>query len=85
MPEATNFMPSRTITWARTVVVVVPSPAASGVLDATFHHLRAHVLEFVLELDLLGHRNAVLGDGRGAERALEHDVADRRTRHCRPR
>ena len=39
------------------------------------HHLRAHVLEFVLELDLLGHRNAVLGDGRGAERALEHDVA----------
>src|SRR5687768_2842714 len=39
------------------------------------HHLRAHVLEFVLELDLLGDRDAVLGDGRGAERALEHDVA----------
>ena len=31
------------------------------------HHLRAHVLERVLELDLLGHRHAVLGDG-GASR-----------------
>ena len=39
------------------------------------HHLRAHVLELVLQLDLLGDRHAVLGDGRGAERALEHDVA----------
>jgi hypothetical protein len=39
------------------------------------HHLRAHVLELVLELDLLRYRDAVLGDGRRAERALEHDVA----------
>jgi hypothetical protein len=38
-------------------------------------HLRAHVLELVLQLDLLGDRHAVLGDGGGAERALEHDVA----------
>ena len=30
-------------------------------------HLRAHVLEAVLELDLLGDRDAVLGDRRGAE------------------
>ena len=27
-------------------------------------HLRAHVLERVLEVDLLGHRHAVLGDRR---------------------
>src|SRR5713101_6373725 len=35
MPEATNFMPSRTMAWARTVAVVVPSPATSEVLEAT--------------------------------------------------
>ncbi len=34
-PEATAFMPSRTIACARTVAVVVPSPAPSAVLDAT--------------------------------------------------
>ena len=38
-------------------------------------HLRAHVLELVLELDLLGDGHAVLGDARGAEALLEHDVA----------
>ena len=35
MPAATDFMPSRTMAWARTVAVVVPSPAMSFVLDAT--------------------------------------------------
>ena len=39
------------------------------------HHLRAHVLELVLELDLLGDRDAVLGDVRRAEGLLEDDVA----------
>ena len=39
------------------------------------HHLRAHVLERVLEVDLLGHRHAVLGDGGGAELLVEDDVA----------
>src|SRR5438105_3422807 len=34
------------------------------------HHLRTHVLELVLQLDLLGDRDAVLGDGGRAERAL---------------
>ena len=29
------------------------------------HHLRAHVFERILELDFLGYRHAVLGDGRG--------------------
>jgi len=38
-------------------------------------HLRAHVLELVLQFDFLGDGDAVLGHGRGAERALEHDVA----------
>ena len=35
MPEATAFRPSRTIACARTVAVVVPSPASSDVCDAT--------------------------------------------------
>ena len=39
------------------------------------HHLHAHVLELVLELDLFRDRDAVLRDGRGAEALLEHDVA----------
>ena len=47
-----------------------------GSLGGDFlHHLRAHVLELVLELDLLGDRHAVLGHGGGAERALQHHVA----------
>jgi len=35
MPAATEVMPSRTMAWARTVAVVVPSPAASLALLAT--------------------------------------------------
>src|SRR5206468_12407138 len=35
IPAATDFIPSRTIAWARTVAVVVPSPAMSLVLEAT--------------------------------------------------
>jgi hypothetical protein len=35
MPAATNFMPSRMMLCASTVAVVVPSPAASLVLEAT--------------------------------------------------
>ena len=38
-------------------------------------HLRTHVLELVVELDFLCHRNAVLGDGRCAEALVQHDVA----------
>ena len=54
--------------WASTVAVVVPSPATSLVFGGDLaHHLRAHVLELVLELDLLGDGDAVLGDARGAE------------------
>ena len=39
------------------------------------HHLGAHVLELVGELDLLGDGDAVLGDARRAEGLVEHDVA----------
>jgi hypothetical protein len=39
------------------------------------HHLRAHVLELVLELDLLGDGDAVLGDRGRAPALLDHDVA----------
>src|SRR6185295_14807858 len=37
--------------------------------------MRAHILELVLELDLLGDGDAVLGDARGAEALVEDDVA----------
>src|SRR5690606_6941553 len=39
------------------------------------HHLRAHVLELVLQLDLLRDRHTVLRHGGGAEALLEHRVA----------
>src|SRR4029077_20161340 len=39
------------------------------------HHLRAHILELVFELDLFRDRHTVLGDARGAERFIEHDIA----------
>jgi hypothetical protein len=40
--------------------VVVPSPATSAGPRGNFaHHLRAHILELVLELDLLGDGDAV--------------------------
>ena len=39
------------------------------------HHLRAHVLELVGKLDLLGDGDAVLGDARSAERLVDDDVA----------
>ena len=38
-------------------------------------HLRAHVLELVGKLDLLGDRDAVLGDARRAVGLVEHDIA----------
>ena len=37
--------------------------------------LGAHVLERLLELDLTGDGHAVVGDGRGAELLVQHDVA----------
>ena len=61
---------------ARTVAVVVPSPATSEVLEATsLHHLRAHVLQRVLQLNFLGDGDAVLGDERRTKFLLDDDVA----------
>jgi hypothetical protein len=49
-------------------------------LEATStHHLCAHVLEFVLQFDLLGDGHAILGDARRTERFLDHDVSPLRT------
>gem|GEM_PF-3930239 len=48
-------------------------------------HLRAHVLELVLEFDFLGDGDAVLGDARRAERFLDDHIAALRTQghlHC---
>jgi len=39
------------------------------------HHLRAHVLELVGELDFLGDSDAVLGDARCAIGLVDDDVA----------
>ena len=39
------------------------------------HELGAHVFVLALELDFLGHRDAVLGDGRAAEGLLDDDIA----------
>jgi hypothetical protein len=75
-PAATSFEPSRKMAWATTVAVVVPSPATSEVLEATsFTICAAHVLELVLELDLLRDGDAVLGDRGGAEALVDDDVA----------
>jgi hypothetical protein len=46
-----------------------------GLLGDLAQHLRAHVLELVLEFDFLGDGDAVLGDAGSAEALLDHDVA----------
>ena len=76
MPAATYFMPSlhdrlREHGGGRGAV----TGDVGGLGRDFLHHLRAHVLELVLQLDFLRDRHAVLGDGRRAEAALEHDVA----------
>jgi len=47
----------------------------SGLRGNLTHHLRAHVLELVVELDLLGDCDAVLGDAWRTERLVENGVA----------
>ena len=61
---------------ASTVAVVVPSPGDVGRLAGDLaHHLRAHVLERILQIDLLGDGHAVLGNRRRSELLVEDDVA----------
>ena len=50
----------------------------AGLVGDLLDHLRAHVLVGVLELDLLGDRHAVFGDGRGAVGLFKHDVSTAR-------
>ena len=61
---------------ARTVAVVVPSPAMSLVLLATSRTSWAPMFSYgIFEFDFLGDGDAVLGDGRAAEFLVEDDVA----------
>jgi hypothetical protein len=61
---------------ARTVAVVVPSPATVGRLAGGFlHQLGADVLVLIAEFDLLGDGDAVLGDRRGAPSLVDDGVA----------
>src|SRR5271166_2838263 len=46
-----------------------------GLRGDLFDHLRAHVLELVFELDLLGDSDTVLGYRGSPEALLQHDVA----------
>ncbi len=83
MPAATDLAPSRTIDWARTVAVVVPSPARPGRWSWRRPSAPSArpVLEPVLKLDLFGDGHAVLRDARGAEGLLDHDVQTWAERH----
>ena len=76
MPAATDLAPSRTIDCGehRRGGGAVAGDVA-GLRGDLAHHLGAHVLELVGELDLLGDGDAVLGDARRAVGLLEHDVA----------
>jgi hypothetical protein len=60
--------PARSRWWCRRRRVV-------GLGGDFAHHLRAHVLELVGELDFLGDGDAVLGDARRAEALVDDDVA----------
>src|SRR5438552_1106875 len=69
IPAATALAPSRTIVWASTVAVVVPSPAASLVFDATSRAVIAaragpggdHLALHRLFLGGIGNDDAALG------------------------
>ena len=61
---------------ASTVAVVVPSPATSEVFAATsLTSLAPMFSKRVFELDFLADGDAVLGDGRAAERLVDDHVA----------
>ena len=76
MPAATAFMPSRTMAWASTVAVVVPSPATSEVLDATSFTICAPMFSNLSSSSIsFGDRHAVLGDGGGTEGFVQQHVA----------
>jgi len=67
--------------WASTVAVVVPSPASSDVLERLPHHLRAHILELVLQLDSFATDTPSLVMV-GRPKLSRHRVAAFRTQCC---
>jgi hypothetical protein len=71
-----GFMPSRTIAWASTVAVVVPSPATSEVLEATSAPSARPCSRTCPSSSIsLATVTPSLVTRRGAEALLEHDVA----------
>ena len=75
-PAATVFTPSRIDGLGQNGRGGGAVAGHVGGLGGDFaHHLRAHVLERILQLDFLGHGHAVLGDGGRAELLLDDDVA----------
>ncbi len=50
------------------------SSEVAGLGRDFLHHLRAHVLEGIRELDFLGDGHSVLGDGRRTELLVDDDV-----------
>ena len=75
-PAATDLAPSRTIACGQHGCGRGAVAGDVGGLGGDLaQHLRAHVLELVVELDLLGDGHAVLGDARRTIGFLEHDVA----------
>ena len=75
-PAATAFTPSRKMALRQDGGGGGAVAGGVGGLRSNLaHHLRAHVLERILQFDFLGDGDAVLGDGRAAELFLENDVA----------
>jgi len=74
-PATTFLRSSRKIASARTVAVIVPSPATLEILDATSRtSLSSHVFVRVLEFDFLRHGSAVFRDGWTTVFLVQDDV-----------
>jgi len=75
-PASTERSPSRTIAWARTVAVVVPSPTRPLVFMATSLTNWAPMLaNGSRSWNLSGDRHTVVGDGGGTGQFLQDGVA----------
>src|SRR5213593_2253854 len=79
-PAATVFTPSRKIACAKTVAVVVPSPATSRLGGDFFHHLSAHVLERLFEFDFFSDGDTVFGNCWRAKFLVENNVTSFRAK-----
>src|SRR5436190_613031 len=83
MPSTTSSSVSSDFASSTVITPSLPTRLIGGLRCDLAHQLRAHVLELVLELDLLGDCHSVLGDARRPERLVEHDVTALRTeRHA---